>query len=289
LLDEQNYHRESLQQHNFHLHGYGIVHGLQVEFQSKKKGYLVTIQAGFGIAKNGCGVNVPTNVECMLDKPSADGLYILWLVLLETEDEKDMRQVFDTAEQRPARIIEGVAVKLQPESDDFEHGVQLRRVQCRMGRMSPLNDPVPRAGRTERAAESYLKPKLNSFIEINRQIINLLYRTTEVREIEMDTISFNSALISAEFLLIEEGTSDRVLYRTAGSLMRYSNQFYNSMHRKIEALESIRDNMRRISNQIPNPLQSSDVWRKWFGSFQRLISPLEDAAKSLEETIGPQQ
>ena len=105
----------------------------------------------------------------------------------------------------------------------------------------------------------------------------------------MDTLSFNSALISAEFLLIEEGTSDRVLYRTAGSLMRYANEFYNSMHRKIEALEGIRDNMRRISNQIPNPLQSSDVWRKWFGSFQRLISPLEEAAKSLEETIGPQQ
>ena len=105
----------------------------------------------------------------------------------------------------------------------------------------------------------------------------------------MDTLSFNSALISAEFLLIEEGTSDRVLYRTAGSLMRYANDFYNAMHRKIEALEDIRDNMRRISNQIPNPLQSSDVWRKWFGSFQRLITPLEEAAKKLEETIGPQQ
>lgn len=289
LLDEQSYHRESLQQHNFHLHGYGVVHGLQVDFQSKRKGYLVTIQSGFGIAKNGCGIQVSSNMECMLDKPSADGLYILWLILLETEDENDMRQVFDTAEMRSARITEGIAIKLQPEADHFENGVQLRRVQCRMGRMVALNDPVPRAGRTERAAESYLKPKLLNFIEINRQIINLLYRTTEVREIEMDTISFNSALVSAEFLLIEEGTSDRVLYRTAGSLMRYANDFYNSMHRKMEVLESIRDNIRRISNQIPNPLQSSDVWRKWFGSFQRLISPLEEAAKRLEETIGPQQ
>ena len=90
----------------------------------------------------------------MLDKPSADGLYILWLILLETEDENDMRQVFDTAEMRSARITEGIAIKLQPEADHFENGVQLRRVQCRMGRMVALNDPVPRAGRTEQVAGS---------------------------------------------------------------------------------------------------------------------------------------
>ena len=41
LLDEQTYHRESLQLHNFHLHGYGVVHGLQVEFQSMNSHLLV--------------------------------------------------------------------------------------------------------------------------------------------------------------------------------------------------------------------------------------------------------
>ena len=32
-------------------------------------------------------------------------------------------------------------------------------------------------------------------------------------------------------------------------------------------------------------MQSNDVWRKWFGSFQRLIVPLEDIARRLEETM----
>lgn len=289
LLEEQTYHRQSLQNHNRHLHGYGVVHGLQVELQQKKQGYFVTIHSGFGIAHNGIGIHVPTTVGVVVDKPSSDGLYVLWLVLLEREDESELRAVFDTRQQRSARILEGVAVKLVPEGEDFAEGLQLRRIQSRMGRMSPLSDPVPRAGRTERAAESYLKPRLVQFIELNRQIINLLYRTTEVREIEMDTLSFNSALISAEFSLIEEGTSDRVLYRIAGNLVGYCNQFYSSMHRKIEDLESVRDNIRKINNQVPNPMQSNDVWRKWFGSFQRLIVPLEDIAKRLEETIGPQQ
>ena len=93
LLDEQTYHRRSLQLHNRHLHGYGIVHGLQVELVNKKKGHLVTIQSGFGITQDGSGVHVPFNMECMLDKPSSDGLYVLWLILLETEDQADLRQV----------------------------------------------------------------------------------------------------------------------------------------------------------------------------------------------------
>ena len=116
----------------------------------------------------------------------------------------------------------------------------MRRIQNRMGRMSPLSDPVPRAGRTERAAESYLKPRLLSFIELNRKILNLLYRTTEVREIEMDTLSFNSALISSEFNLLEEGTTDRVLYRIAGLLTTFANNFYGSMRNQIEALDSVK-------------------------------------------------
>lgn len=288
LLDEQAYHRQSLQQHSHHLHGYGIVHGLQVELNDKKKkGYLATIQAGFGITRNGSGIQVPANLECMLDKPSADGLYVLWLILLETEDESDLRQVFDTAQQTSARIVEQVGVKLVPEGEDFENGIQLRRIQSRMGRMSPLSDPVPRAGRTERAAESYLKPKLTQFIELNRQIISLLYRTQEVREIEIATLSFNSSLISAEFSLLEEGTTDRVLYRTAGLLITFANDFYGSI--RFADVETIRDNVRRISMQVPQAVQSNDVWRKWFGSFQRLNKPLQDLASQLESTIGPQQ
>lgn len=289
LLDEQTYHRQSLQQHHHNLHGYGIVHGLQVELSGKKKGYLATIQSGFGIAQNGSGVHVPYNIECMLDKPSSDGLYVLWLILLEVEDQAELRQVFDTAQQHSARIVDQVVVKLVPDGETFNNGIQLRRIQNRMGRMSSLSDPVPRAGRTERAAESYLKPRLQSFIELNRKILNLLYRTTEVREIEMDTLSFNSSLISAEFTLLEEGTTDRVLYRVAGLLTTFANQFYGSMRNQIEALESVKGEIRRISMKLPDARQSNDVWRDWFGSIQRLNALLEDVASRLEETIGPQQ
>ena len=289
LQDEQTYHRQSLQHHHNHLHGNGIVHGLQVELNAKSKGYLVSIQSGYGITKNGSGVHVPLNMECMIDKPSSDGQYVLWLLLIEREDEADLRQVFDTAQQKSARIVENVAVKLVPEGEEFDNGLQLRRIQSRMGRMSPLTDPVPRAGRTERAAESYLKPKLTQFIQLNRQIINLLYRTQQVREIEMNTLSFNSALISSEFTLIEEGTTDRVLYRIAGLLTTYADEFYGSMLIKIPALEGIRENIRRMANQVPAPVQSNDVWRKWFGAFQRVLPELEEVTARLEESIGPKQ
>ncbi len=289
LLDEQTYHRESLQQHNHHLHGYGIVHGLQVDLATKKKGYNVTIHSGFGITQNGSGVHVPYNIETPLNKPSSDGLYVLWLVLQEVEDQAELRHVFDTAQQESARILEQVAVVLVPDGETFENGIQLRRIQSRMGRMSPLSDPVPRAGRTERAAESYLKPRLQEFIELNRKIINLLYRTTEVREIEMDTLSFNSALISAEFTLLEEGTTDRVLYRVAGLLTTFANQFYSSMRNYQDAVETVRGEIRRIYMKLPAASQSNEVWRDWFGSIQRLNALLTDVANGLEDTIGPQQ
>ena len=289
LLDEQTYHRESLQLHNTHLHGYGIVHGLQVELNAQNKGYLVSIQSGYGIAKDGSGIWVPTNLQCMIERPSRDGQFVLWLVLIEKEDEEELRQIFDTNDQQAARIVEMVAVKLVPDGEELDNGVQLRRIQNRMGRMTSLIDPVPRAGRMERAAESYLKPRLVKFIDLNRQIINLLYRTKEVREIEMETLSFNAALISAEMSLLEEGTSDRVLYRTAGALIHYANDFYAAMRHKLAELESVREGLRGVSNRVPAAVQSNEVWRKWFGEFQRLISPLESVATKLEETIGPRQ
>ena len=92
-------------------------------------------------------------------------------------------------------------VVLVPEGETFENGTN-RRIQNRMGRMSPLSILfLVQENRTQ--LESYLKPVV-VLIELNRKILNLLYRTTEVREIEMDTLSFNSALISAEFNLLEK-------------------------------------------------------------------------------------
>ena len=50
VLAEQTYHRRNLQRHNLYLHGHGIVQGLQVELQQKKKKYNAIIQAGFGLS-----------------------------------------------------------------------------------------------------------------------------------------------------------------------------------------------------------------------------------------------
>ena len=46
--------------------------------------------------------------------------------------------------------------------------------------------PVPRTGRQERAAESYLKPRVVEFV---KTIVDsdLLFRTEQVREMELQT------------------------------------------------------------------------------------------------------
>ena len=51
MVDEQSYHRQSLHRHNLFLHGHGIVQGLQVELNQKRKKYSAVIQAGFGITR----------------------------------------------------------------------------------------------------------------------------------------------------------------------------------------------------------------------------------------------
>ena len=103
--------------------------------------------------------------------------------------------------------------------------------------MAQAQWPVPRAGRQERAAESYLKPRVVEFIDLNKKIINLLLRAEHIKEVELPTLSFNAALVSSEFLLLEEGTTDRVLYRTSGSLIGYAHDFYESQPSIIESID----------------------------------------------------
>ena len=80
LLDEQTYHRRSLHRHNLYMHGHGIVQGLQVELQQKRKKYAAIIQAGFGVTRMGQGVLLGEAVSVPLEVPKKDGEYMLWLV-----------------------------------------------------------------------------------------------------------------------------------------------------------------------------------------------------------------
>ena len=162
-----------------------------------------------------------------LELPPRDGVYHLWLFHVESPDQEDMRPVFDTQKTESARWIEDCAARLHPEGEEFADGILLCQVNVRMGIMKQASTPVPRAGKQECAAESYLKPQLIKFIQLNKQIISLCFEP-KCPEIDLPTLSFNLPDLSL-FLLIEEGTTDRVLYRTAGSLVSYAHDYYNAL------------------------------------------------------------
>ena len=216
LADEQVYHRRNLQRHVLYMHGHGIVQGLQVEIEQRKDKYVAIIQAGYGITRIGQGVMLADAVAVPLEVPRRDGEYMLWLFNVEGMDPEQMRPMFDTGEKKEARIRETCAPRLHSIDEDQPDAVALTRINVRLGRMVQVLLPVPRAGRQARAAESYLKPRVVEFIRLNKNIVNNLFRTAQLQELDLGALGFYGALVSSEFLLIEEGTSDRVLYRSAG-------------------------------------------------------------------------
>ena len=289
LADEQTYHRRNLHRHHLYLHGHGIVQGLQEDLTQKKDRYVAVIEGGFGITRMGQGVLLGEAVAVPLEVPRKDGEYMLWLVHTEAPDEADLRTVFDTAEQKEARTKETCAPRLHPADDDVPDGVALCRINVRLGRMVQVPLPVPRAGRQARAAESYLKPRVVEFIRVNKKIVNNLFRTANLGELGLPSTSFMGALISSEFLLIEEGTSDRVLYRVAGSLISYAHDFYNALPRPIERIERFKEFVRRVNAEVPAPDQRDEVWLRWFDRFERLLQPLGKISEELEQTVEAQR
>lgn len=284
LLDEQTYHRRNLQRHALYMHGHGIVQGLQVEMEQRKDKYVAVIQAGYGITRLGQGVILPEAVAVPLEIPRQDGEYMLWLFHVEAPDDASARPVFDTNEKKEGRTKEFAAPRLHPVEEDHPDAIALTRINVRLGRMVQVLLPVPRAGRQARAAESYLKPRLLEFLRLNKNIINNLFRTALLQELSLGTLGFYSAMLSAEFLLIEEGTSDRVLYRTAGSLITYSHDFYNPLPQTTERLDRFKEFVRRVHAEVPGPDQSDEIWLRWFDKFERLLQPLSKVAEELEQT-----
>ncbi|NOY27726.1 MAG: hypothetical protein GXP62_17830 [Oligoflexia bacterium] len=289
LLDEQVYHRSGLHRHNLYLHGHGIVQGLQVELEQRKKRYVALIQAGFGVTRTGQQVLLPEAVGVPLEVPKKDGEYMLWIFHVESADERHLRPVFDTSETRPARIRESVAPRMHPVDEEQADAVALCRINVRLGRMVQVLLPVPRAGRQERAAESYLKPRVVEFIRVNKKIQTNLFRTALLGELGLSALAFNSALVSSEFLLIEEGTSDRVLYRAAGSLINYAHDFYNPLPKTINRIERFKEFVRRVNAEVPGPDQANEIWLRWFDKFERLLQPLGKISEELEKTVEAQR
>ncbi len=289
LLDEQVYHRKSVARHQLFLHGHGIVQGLQVELQQRKKKYVAIIQAGYGITRMGQGVLLPEAVAVPLEVPKGDGEYMLWLFHVETPDDKSKRPVFDTTEEKPARVVERSAPRLHGIDEDQNDAVALCRINVRLGRMVQVQLPVPRAGRQSRAAESYLKPRVVEYIRLNKKILQALFRTALVKELGLDTLGFYSALVGAELLLIEEGTPDRVLYRTAGLLINYGHDFFNPLPKTTARIQKYKGFVRQVNAAVPASDQNDDVWLKWFEKFERLLQPLGRIVDELEKTVEAQR
>ncbi|TVQ94134.1 MAG: hypothetical protein EA397_03220 [Deltaproteobacteria bacterium] len=282
LLTEQLYHRRTLHRHSLFLHGYGIVQGLQVELEQRKRRYTAVIKSGYGITRAGQGVQLHADVVVPLEVPKQDGEYILWLFHVERADAESARPVFDTDESRESRVVETCAPRLHAADEEFEDGVALARIRVRVGRMVQVQLPVPRAGRQARAAESYLKPRVLEFIRLNKKALDSLFRTAILQEMGIGSFGFYSALVSAEFILIEEGTTDRVLYRTAGTLISYAHDFYNPLPSTTDRVAQFTEFIRRVNAEIPAPDQSDETWLRWFESFERLLQPMQRLADELQ-------
>lgn len=289
FLAEQTYHRRNLQRHAVFLHGHGIVQGLQVELQRRRDRFVAIIQSGYGITRLGQGVNLPEAVSVGLEVPKKDGEYMLWLFHVESPDDTDLRTVFDTNEPKSARVKESCAPRLHPAGEDQPDAVALCRINVRLGRMVQIQLPVPRAGRQSRAAESYLKPRVVDFIRINRKVMTNLFRTRQLQELDLSALAFNSALVSSEFLLIEEGTPDRVLFRTAGSLIHYAHDWYSPLPPTIQRMERFKEYVRRVNAEVPGAQQGDEVWLDWFDKFERLLKPLQQLSDELEKSVEAQR
>lgn len=285
LEDDQLYHRRALHRHALFLHGFGVVQGLQVELEQRKKKYTAVVKSGYGITREGQGVHLKQDVIVPLEVPKQDGEYLLWLFHVERPDADAQRPVFDTADVREARILEEVTPRLLPAEEDHASAVALSRINVRLGRMVQVQLPVPRAGRQIRAAESYLKPRVQEFVRVNRKIITNLFRTDTLKEQSIGLVAYLSSLISAEFLLIEEGTGDRVLYRTAGTLITFAHDFYNPLPPTTDRVAQFTEFVRRVNAEIPGVDQSDETWLKWFLQFERLLQPLQRINEELEKTV----
>ena len=91
LSSEQQYHRNSMARHSLNMHGFGIVQGLVVDIQHRKKSYYAVIDAGYGITQTGQGVQLSESKACKLELPPRDGV----VRELSLEDVWAGRQAFE--------------------------------------------------------------------------------------------------------------------------------------------------------------------------------------------------
>lgn len=287
LQAEQTYHRQSLQRHAHFLAGHGVVQGLSVEIRQDLDRMEAVVTAGFGLTEQGQGLHLPQDLVVPIEVQEVDGDYQLWLVHQEAPGADSERAVFDTADVSASRIVEQVTPRVFPADQDVPDGVALARLRVRLGRMAHIRIPVPRAGRVARAAESYLKPRVLRFVTLNQRSMQLLFRTALMSELSIAAYGFYAALVSSEFTLLEEGTADRVLYRSAGALVRHARGFYDSDAVRVltDRVEQVAQLLQVLDDGVPGPDQDERAWQTWFEDFERILPPLERATEELQATV----
>ena len=85
-------------------------------------------------------------------------------------------------------------------------------------------------------------------------------------------------------MLIEEGTSDRVLYRTAGNLIGYTHDYLIGLPETTSRIGKYTDFVKTVNRELPGRDQADEVWLRWFDKFERLLSPLQKVNTELEKT-----
>jgi hypothetical protein len=287
LLVEQAYHRRSLRRHARYLAGHGVVQGLSVELERRLDRYAATVGAGFGLTRDGQGVHLASDLTVPIEAQEVEGDFTLWLVHVDREDDGATRPVFDTADLRPARVVEAVEPRLVRADEELADGVAVARLRLRLGRVALLHAPVPRAGRVDRAAESWLKPRVQRFVALQRTSMLLLFRTALLQELSIAAYGFYAALVASELVLLDEGTPDRLLYRTAGTLVGHARTFYDSdavralTHRVGEVVELLRG----LDDGTPGADGDDRAWQAWFEDFERLLPALERSTAELQATV----
>jgi hypothetical protein len=116
LEAEQRYLREKLKRHNRHLHGSGVVYGLEISIEDQK----VHVSPGFALDCTGEEISVPTAVR--IDLPTDSRFVFLMIAYKEIKSDPVPGlggEVDDT--MMPSRIEESFELLYEPENPYVGH------------------------------------------------------------------------------------------------------------------------------------------------------------------------
>ena len=140
---EQDYHRSKAQRHNLHLHGSGVVMGLQVSVENSAAGSVVVVEPGIALDPTGHEVELD-ELRKLLIVDSCTSLHVHIRYLERFVDEVPPPGTDPGASTQPRWIVETCEVVLvgEPVSTDptnsADAGVALARV-TRRGRRWQLD------------------------------------------------------------------------------------------------------------------------------------------------------